>query len=117
MSAQDHLKRASAEIAKASVLVKQEADDLRKNDKELTKNSEASLASMTILMRQHESEMQQVDDPAYKSRNQSAITNLQRQMREQRQQAARERKEIEEAVRAREQLASQLEQQAKNIQP
>lgn len=117
MTANDHLKRAAAELAKASTLVKQEVDELRKNDKEITKNSEASMASLAVQMRQHESEMQQVDDSGIKSRNQSAITYLQRQMREQRQQAAHERKQIEEAVRSREQLASQLEQQARNIQP
>ncbi|MBA3758771.1 hypothetical protein H0X10_04040 [Candidatus Saccharibacteria bacterium] len=117
MSAQDHLKIASAEMMKASNQVRQEISDLRGEVGKLQKNVEQDVAQLTIMLQTREQEVKATDDSGHRSQSQTHINTLVRQIADRRNQLKLDQQRIQESIREKESLISSFDQQARSLQP
>lgn len=115
MSANDHLKIASSELAKASNVVRQEIDQLRDESARLQQSADEQIVRMTDEMKIHETEAGRSEDPSLQAHARSAISTLQRHMAERKAQLSTEQKKLQQTIKEKERLISDLDQQAKSI--
>ena len=117
MALQDHMKIAAAELAKASTLAKQEANQLRSQSADLQKNVNLQVARLSQQMKLHEQEINNTDDPTRRSQARSAITSLQRQIADSNSQLKKDLQRIQDTIRQKEDLIDSLEQQSRSVSP
>lgn len=117
MAMQDHLKIASSEMMKAANAARQEINDLRSEEAELQKRISQDIARITAQVALREKEAKINDDPSIRSENQVYINQLVRQIADAKNQLGKDQQRIRDAIRAKESLVTNIDQQAKNIQP
>lgn len=116
MPVNDHLKIASAEIMKAAELLRQEIGDLRHDADNLRQTIDRHVAQMMDEVRMREQEMSRgdgVDAPNI----QSTIRGLQTQIAVKKKEHDDEQRRIEDMVRQKQGLITQLESQARSVSP
>ena len=117
MSTHDHLKIASTEMMKAASLVRQEIADLRGDVGKLQKHVEQNVAQLTVELQAREKEVRESGDPSLRSEGQNLINVLVRQIADSRSQLKLDEQRIQDAIKEKESLISNFDQQARSLQP
>lgn len=117
MTIQDHLKIASSEMMKAANAVRQEINDLRSEEANLQKLINKDIALLTTQLQMREQEVKSTDDTTYKAQGQTVIDNIVRQIADAKNQLGKDQQRIRDMIREKESLISNIDQQAKTIQP
>ena len=113
----DHLKSASAEIAKAADVVRQEIDQLRTKDIDLKNMLEKQAVDLAAKANQHEQEAARSDDDNHKSTVLNIARDLRTQIPKVRQQQREEQKRITDLIRDKQSQFESLSTQSRNIVP
>ena len=116
MAVQDHLKVASAELAKASSLVRQQIDQLRAEESKLQQSVDKQTALLSSEIQLRQKEINNTDDSHRQAQARSTVLSLQRQIAETRSQLGTDLKRIQDSIREKEQTINALNQQARAVQ-
>lgn len=116
MAVQDNIKTASASLRRAIEDNRREIEALRRQKNENRRHKEADIAKKTSLLAIRVKEMQQAQDSVEKSRAQTEISDVDRQIALIRTEEVRDDQHIDDEIKARENLNADLENQARALE-
>lgn len=117
MSVSDHMRAASAELLKAADLVKIEIDDLRKQETQSRHDVENTISQLTIQLQHTEHDFRSSDDTQQRSSLQSTVALLQKQIADKQSELREMERTIQNSIDEKNRMVSQLESQARSINP
>lgn len=117
MPASDHLKIASAELIKATELLRREIDDLRSEATNLARMMEQHISRLMQERQMHEQESKSQGESTDQNRLQSFIRDIEAQIAYKKSQHADDLRRIEDMVREKQKQITHIESQSRNIAP
>ena len=116
MAVQDNIKTAAASLRRAIEDNRREIEALRRQKNENRRHKDADIAKKTSFLAIRAKEMQQAQDSTEKSRAQSEISDIDRQIAMIRTEEVQDDQHIDNEIRARESLNADLENQARALE-
>lgn len=116
MPVNDHLKIAASELMIAASLLRQEIDELRKEDANLRTIADRTTSQLNEDVRARQHELSYTEG-AIQRQVQDTIQRIHKQIADQKHQADRDRRQIEEAIRMKQVQIDAIERQSRAIMP